>query len=82
MFGHCFYFPVNIYSGKQRNRCNQTVPTKKSQDLSIPFLQFYSTNQKSAATWSMNNNIPVFIYLDQCYDGSNERRRFYDVVEE
>ena len=25
---HCFYFSVNIYSCKQRNRCRQTVLTK------------------------------------------------------
>ena len=30
--GYCFYFPASIYSCKQQNRCNQTVPTKKSQD--------------------------------------------------
>ena len=41
MFGYCFYFPVNIYSCKQKNRCNQTVQTKKSQDL--PRLFYNST---------------------------------------
>ena len=45
LFGHCLYFPVNIYSCKQRNRCNKTVPTKKYQVLPRPFLSFYSTNQ-------------------------------------
>ena len=33
VFGNCFYFPVNMYSYKQRNRCNQIVLNKKSQDL-------------------------------------------------
>ena len=31
-------FPVNIYSRKQRNRCNQTVPTKISQEYPRPML--------------------------------------------
>ena len=41
VFGLSFYFPVNIYSCKQRNKCNQTVPTKRSQDLPRPF--FYNS---------------------------------------
>ena len=60
MFRHHFYFPVNIYSCKQRNRCNQTVPTKISQDYPRPMLwDSIDLTKKSAATRSLNNIIPV-----------------------
>ena len=65
VFGLCFYFPVNIYSCKQRNKCNQTVPTKKSQDLPRPMLwNSIDLTKKSAATRSLNNIIPVLYSLD------------------
>ena len=68
MLEHCFYFPVNIYSCKQRNRCNQTVPTKISQDYPRPMLwDSIDLTKKSAVTWSLNNIIPVLYSLGfQC----------------
>ena len=64
LFGHCPYFPVNIYSCKQRNRCNQTVPTKISQDYPRPMLwDSLDLTKKSAATRSLNNIIPVLYSL-------------------
>ena len=63
--GTAFYFPVNIYSCKQRNRCNQTVPTKISQDHPRPMLwDSIDLTKKSAATRSLNNIIPVLYSLD------------------
>jgi hypothetical protein len=63
--GTAFYFPLNIYSCKQRNICNQTVPTKISQNHPRPMLwDSIDLTKKSAATRSLNNIIPVLYSLD------------------
>jgi len=53
LFWHCFYFPVIIYSCQQRNKCNQTVPTKRSQTSKTYFYGSTDLTKKSQLPLSL-----------------------------